>query len=318
MANRDFYDVIIIGGGVSGLSAGIYALRASMRTLLIEKSYAGGQINQTEAVENYPGFELINGFELTEKLINHAKGYNIEILSGEVEALIPGLEYHSVHLTDGQIFGSHAVIMATGGSPRKLGVPGEEEFYGKGVTYCAVCDGFFFRNKDVVVIGGGDTAVEEALYMAKLAAKVYVVHRRDTFRAGMLLQERLMAESKIEVLWNTVVSEIKAEGDLVSGVVIENVLTREQQFLSAEGVFILIGFKPNNQLVPIGTKMSEDGYVITDEKCETNTPGIFAVGDVREKYARQIVLSAADGCTAALAAAYHSEQRRVKCKLPTA
>lgn len=312
MANRDFYDVIIIGGGVSGLSAGIYALRASMRTLLIEKGITGGQINQTEAVENYPGFDIINGNELSEKLLHHAQGYKIEIVADEVKALIPGLEYHTVKMANGEVVKAYTIIMGTGGSPRKLGIPGEEAYYGKGVSYCAVCDGFFFRNKVVVVVGGGDTAVEEAIYLSKLASKVYIIHRRDTLRAGMILQERAKAEPKIKIQWNSVAREIKAENDLVCGVEIEHVVTGERQFLEAEGVFILIGFNPNNHLVPAGTKISEDGYVITDEKCETTTPGIFAIGDLREKYARQIVLSAADGCTAALAAAHYAEAKRIK------
>ena len=310
MANREFYDLIIIGGGPGGLTAGIYALRASMRTVLIEQGAPGGQVINSEAVENYPGFVNINGFELSQKFIEHARSYNLEILSQQVVKLEPGLAYHSVRLDSGESLKSHAVILATGGAPRKLNIAGEDELYGKGVSYCAVCDGFFFRNKKVVVVGGGDTAAEEALYLSKLTPKVSLVHRRDRLRASSILQERLKADPKIEILWNTVVTAIKADGDRVCAVEAQNVITGEVKGVETDGVFIFIGFEPQNELVPAGTKKNADGYVITDEKCETNIPGLFAIGDLRERYARQIVLSAADGCLAALAAAHWVETRR--------
>lgn len=310
MANREFYDLIIIGGGPGGLSAGVYALRASMRTLLIEKGAPGGQVTQSDEVENYLGFKHINGFELSQKFLEHAQAYNLEIISEEVTALEPGLEFHTLRMATGERLKSHAVILATGGSPRKLDIPGEDEFYGKGVSYCAVCDGFFFRKKTVVVIGGGDTAAEESLYLGKLAQKVYMIHRRDALRASMILQERLRAEHNIEILWNTLVTAIKANEEGVHAVDLQDTRTGEQCELATDGAFIFIGFEPNNQLVPAGTKMNADGYVITDEKCETNNPGIFAIGDLREKYAKQIILSAADGCTAALAAAHYVEMKR--------
>jgi thioredoxin reductase (NADPH) len=310
MANREYYDVIIIGGGPAGLSAAIYALRASMRTVLIEKASAGGQITLTDDVENYPGFKNINGYDLSEKFLEHAKSYNLEVLSQEATVLEPGLEWHTVQLDGDERLKSHAVILASGGLPRKLNIPGEDEFYGKGVSYCAVCDGFFFRNKIVVVVGGGDTAVEEALYLSKLAQKVHLVHRRDALRASMILQQRLRADKKIEILWDTIVTAIKSHLGEVSAVDLQNTQTEETRELATDGIFIGIGFDPNNQLVPAGTKVNSDGYVCTDEKCETNLSGLFAIGDLREKYGRQIVLSAADGCTAALAAAYYVEVKR--------
>lgn len=310
MANREYYDVIIIGGGPAGLSAAIYALRASMRTVLIEKASAGGQITLTDEVENYPGFKNINGYDLSEKFLEHAKSYNLEVLSREATVLEPGLDWHTVQLDGDERLKSHAVILASGGLPRKLNIPGEDEFYGKGVSYCAVCDGFFFRNKIVVVVGGGDTAVEEALYLSKLAQKVYLVHRRDALRASMILQQRLRADKKIEILWDTIVTAIKSHLGEVSAVDLQNTQTEETRELATDGIFIGIGFDPNNQLVPAGTKVNSDGYVCTDEKCETNLSGLFAIGDLREKYGRQIVLSAADGCTAALAAAYYVEVKR--------
>lgn len=310
MANREYYDVIIIGGGPAGLSAAIYALRASMRTVLIEKASPGGQVTLSDEVENYPGFKSINGYDLSEKFLSHAKSYNLEILSQEAAVLEPGLDWHTVQLDGDEKLKSHAIILASGGLPRKLNIPGEDEFYGKGVSYCAVCDGFFFRNKTVVVVGGGDTAVEEALYLSKLAQKVYLVHRRDTLRASMILQKRLEADNKIEILWDTIVTAIRSEEGQVSAVDLQGTQTEETRELAADGIFIGIGFDPNNQLVPAGIKVNSDGYVCTDEKCETSIPGLFAIGDLREKYGRQIVLSAADGCTAALAAAYYVEVKR--------
>ncbi len=310
MANRKYYDVIIIGGGPAGLSAAIYALRASMRTVLIEKASPGGQMTLTDEVENYPGIVNINGYDLSQKFLEHAKYYSLEVLSREATRLEPGLEWHTVHLDGDEHLKSHAVILASGGLPRKLNIPGEDEFYGKGVSYCAVCDGFFFRNKTVVVVGGGDTAAEEALYLSKLAQKVYLVHRRDALRAGMILQQRVKADRKIEILWDTVVTAIKGSAGQLSAVDLQNTQTEQIRELAADGVFIGIGFDPNNRLVPAGTKVNTDGYVCTDERCETNFSGIFAIGDLREKYGRQIVLSAADGCTAALAAAYHVEVKR--------
>ncbi len=310
MANREYYDVIIIGGGPAGLSAAIYTLRASMRTALIEKASPGGQITLADEVENYPGFKNINGYDLSEKFLDHAKSYNLEVLSREATVLEPGLDWHTVQLDGDERLKSHAVILACGGMPRKLNIPGEDEFYGKGVSYCAVCDGFFFRNKTVVVVGGGDTAIEEALYLSKLAQKVYLVHRRDALRASMILQQRLRADNKIEILWDTIVTAIKSHLGEVSAVDLQNTQTEETRELATDGIFIGIGFDPNNQLVPAGTKVNSDGYVCTDEKCETNLSGLFAIGDLREKYGRQIVLSAADGCTAALAAAYYVEVKR--------
>jgi thioredoxin reductase (NADPH) len=310
MANREFYDLIIIGGGPGGLSAGIYALRASMRTVLIEKSAPGGQVTQSDQVENYPAIKKASGYELAQNFLEHAGEYNLEILSQEVVSLEPGLDHHTVRLDNDETLKAHAIILATGGTPRKLEIPGEDEYYGKGVSYCGVCDGFFFRNKTVVVVGGGDTAAEEALYLAKITQKVYLVHRRDALRASMILQQRIKADPKIEILWNTLVTAVNADGDEVSTVKLKDVAMDESRELKADGVFIFIGFDPNNQLVPAGTKTNADGYVVTDQKCETNIDGIFAIGDLREKYARQIVLSAADGCTAALAAAHYVEFKR--------
>jgi len=310
MPASDLYDLVIIGGGPGGFTAGIYAKRAVLKTALIEKGAIGGQMTLTEMVENWPGLESIPGMELSERFLAHAQSYGLEVISQEVVAIEPGLDHHTVRLADNRIIPTHAVIIATGGSPRKLGIPGEKEYYGKGVSYCAVCDGFFFRNKTVVVVGGGDSATEESLYLAKLANKVYLVHRRDTFRAGMILQERVREQKKIEVIWNTAVKSIEADGHGVNGVVLEHLVTGEQRTLPTDGIFIFIGFTPNNQLVPASTAMDANGYVITDETCETNIPGIFVVGDLRHKFGKQIVIAAGEGATAALAVAHFVDRKK--------
>lgn len=319
MSQNEIYDLIIIGGGPGGLSAGVYAMRAALKTVLIELGVPGGQMVNSDEVDNYPGFVHITGAELSQKFTEHVQHYGLEIISREVTAIEPGLEYHQVRLDNGDCYRAHAIIIGTGGNPRKLNIPGEDVFYGKGVSYCAVCDGFFFRNKTVVVIGGGDTAAEEALYLAKLARQVYLVHRRDALRAGMILQQRVKEDCKIEILWNTVATEIKADEQGVNSVSLKDTKTGEPRELATDGVFIFIGFDPNNKLVPAGTKMNADGYVMTDEKCETNFSGIYVIGDLREKYARQIVIAAADGCTAALAAAHYVEAKKAGdavCELP--
>ncbi|MFW6372394.1 MAG: thioredoxin-disulfide reductase [Thermodesulfobacteriota bacterium] len=319
MSDNNIYDVIIVGGGPGGLSAAIYAMRAALKTVLVEMAVPGGQVALSDEVENYPGFEKITGSELSMKFSQHAQAYGLEMLSDEVTAVEPGLEYHTVKLAGGNILKSHAVILATGGSPRKLKIPGEDKYYGKGVSYCAVCDGFFFRNKTVVVVGGGDSAAEEALYLSKIAKQVYLAHRRDALRASMILQQRLKSECKIEILWNTVVTEIKADQSGVNAVALQDTQNGDARDLATDGVFVFIGFVPGNQLVPAGIKLNADGYVVTDDKCETQIPGIFVIGDLREKYARQIVVSAADGCTAALAAAHLVETKKGgldTCELP--
>jgi len=319
MSNEQIYDVVIIGGGPGGLSAGIYAMRAALKTVLVEKGVAGGQVTMSDEVENYPGFEHTSGAELSMKFVQHAESYGLEMRSQEVAEIEPGLDWHRVRLDDGQELKTHAVIMATGGSPRKLGIPGEDDFYGRGVSYCAVCDGFFFRDKTVIVVGGGDTAAEEALYLAKLAKKVYIAHRRDELRASKILQKRVLDDCKIEVLWNTVLTEILADESGVNGVRLKDTQTADERRMELDGVFIFIGFDPNNQIVPAGIKLNAEGYVVTDSHCETAIKGIYAIGDLREKTFRQIVIAAADGSVAALASAHYVEMRKGSpdtCELP--
>ncbi len=312
MRNAEPYEVIIVGGGPSGLAAGLYCKRAALKAVLFEKGLLGGQIAISKDVENYPGLEGITGFDLAEKMVNHARSFELDIVQEEVAEIRVGADYHSVRLANGDLHKTIALILALGGSARKLGIPGEQDYLGSGVSYCATCDAFFFRDKTVVVAGGGDTAVEEALYLSKVTKKVYVVHKRGTFKASRILQDRLMAEPKIEVIWNTILTEIKGDGKTVEGVSLKNTETGKTDTLSVDGVFIFIGYEPNNELIPPEIQMNERGYLITDEKCETNVPGVFAAGDLRQKFANQIVVAAADGCIAALAAAYYIEIQKTK------
>ncbi len=312
MADNETFDVIIVGGGPAGLAAGIYCQRAALKTVLFEKGLLGGQIAISKDVENYPGVEGITGFDLAEKMLGHARHFGLNVVQQEVAEVIAGPALHSVRLADGRLLRTVALILAAGGSVRKLGIPGEGEYLGLGVSYCATCDGFFFRGKTVVVVGGGDTAVEEALYLSRLVKKVYLVHRGSMLRASKLLQSRLMSESSIEIFWDTVITEIKGSGSSVESVSFENIRTRQKGELATDGVFIFIGYSPNNQLIPSEVRMNEQGFVITDEKCATNIPGIFAVGDIRQKFASQIVIAAADGCIAALAAAHYIEEYKAE------
>ncbi|HXY55873.1 MAG TPA: thioredoxin-disulfide reductase [Nitrospirota bacterium] len=310
MVNKETYEVIIVGGGPAGLAAGLYCNRAALKTILFEKGLIGGQIAISKEVENYPGVEGITGFDLAEKLVHHAQSFGLRIVQQEIAAVDAGPVLHSVRLANGDVFNSVALILALGGTARKLGIPGEAEYLGSGVSYCATCDGFFFREKTVVVVGGGDTAVEEALYLSRLTRKVYLIHRTNVLRASQILQGRLMTEPRIEVIWNTIITEIKGYGRTVGAVSFENTETGEKGVIPTEGVFIFIGYSPNNRLIPPAVRINEMGFVVTDEKCGTSVPGIFVAGDLRQKFANQIVVAAADGCIAALAAAHYIEAQR--------
>jgi thioredoxin reductase (NADPH) len=312
MAITETYEAIIVGGGPAGLGAGLYCKRAALKTVLFERGLLGGQIAISKDVENYPGVEGITGFDLAEKMIHHARSFGLSVIQEEVAAVDAGPDLHSVTLANGDVFRTVALILAVGGSVRRLGIPGEAEYLGTGVSYCATCDGFFFRDKTVVVVGGGDTAVEEALYLSRLTRKVSLVHRGDTLRAGKLLQDRLRAQPGIELIWNTIITGIRGDASGVNAVSFENTRTGQKGELATDGVFIFIGYSPNNQLIPSAVRMNELGFVITDEKCATNVPGIFAIGDLRQKFANQIVVAAADGCIGALAAAHYVEEYKAR------
>jgi len=304
------YDIIIIGGGPAGLSAGLYAMRAAMKTALIEKGSFGGQVSLTKEVENYLGFEEIGGIELSDKFLRHTESYGLEVIREEAVAVEPGFELHSVRLANGEALYAHAVILAAGGTPRRLGVPGEKRFFGRGVSYCAKCDGLFFKDQTVVVVGGGDTAAEEAAYLTKIARQVHMVNLESTLQASRILQQRLLSACNIQIHANTTVVEIRGNDQTVSEVLLSSLKTGKRWELQAEGVFVFIGLSPNNILVPAGIRMSAGGYVITNERRETDIPGIYVVGDLRRKYASQIAIAVSDGCIAALAAAQYVEMKK--------
>lgn len=314
MTVSESYEVIIIGGGPAGLAAGLYCQRAALKTVLFEKGLPGGQIAISKDVENYPGIEGITGFALAEKMLHHAQSFGLSVIQQEVVAVKTGPDKHTVELAGGDLLHADALILAAGGSARKLGIPGEAEYLGSGVSYCATCDGFFFRDKTTVVVGGGDTAVEEALFLSKIARSVLLVHRGAELRASKILQGRLLSEPKVQVIRNTLVTEIRGDDKAVTAVSFHNTETGSRGEIPAEGVFIFIGYSPNNQLIPPEVLMNEEGFVITDEKCETNVPGIFAVGDLRQKFANQIVVAAADGSIAALGAAHYLELKKARLK----
>lgn len=293
------YDVVIIGGGPAGLSAGIYTGRARLSSLLIEKMVLGGYIVNAELVENYPGFaEGISGLELAELMHKQATKYGLEILSAEVTGLELKGERKVVKTDDGN-FMAKAVIIAGGSERNQLGVPGEKEFTGKGVSYCATCDAYFFREQPVAVVGGGNAAINEALQLAKFASRVFVIHRREQLRATRILQERAFAEPKIEFLWNTTVEAIEGK-DMVKNLRLHNVLTGEKSTLDVSGIFVAVGFKPNTDYLRGILPLDATGAIITNEKMETGVPGIFAAGDIRSNSIRQVIAAAGDGAVAAI------------------
>jgi len=295
------YDVIILGGGATGLSAAIYAGRAMLKTLVLERLGSGGQILNTGEIENYPGFpEGVQGPELARLLEEQARKFGAEIRFDEATGVELSGDVKRVELSSGRL-SARAVIIATGASHNKLGVPGEEELAGRGVSYCAICDGNFFRGQDVVVVGGGDAAIDEGLYLTGIASRVTVVHRRDQLRASPMLQERAFANSKMEFLWSHIVEGIRGD-DEVEAVQVQNLETRESYKCSTAGVFIYIGFHPNTELFKGLVSMDERGRIITDIRMATDVPGIFACGDVRLYSDRQLGTAVGDGITAALSA----------------
>ncbi len=321
------YDVMIIGAGPAGLTAAIYAARAALKAAVMERELSGGgQIIDTYEVENYPGLPGISGFDLAEKFQEHAEKMGMETIVGEVRQIRraesveelrelkaagqelapqePGTtkladeeELWEVLLEDGTIYQTKTVVLATGARHRKLGVPGEKELTGVGVSYCATCDGAFFREKDVAVVGGGDVAVEDAIFLARLCRKVYVIHRRDTFRAAGSLSKRLMELPNVEIVWDTVVEEIcgNDQGNKVAGILTFNKKTGERQTIAVDGVFLAVGILPNTERFKGLLELDKGGYIQADETGSTSEPGIFAAGDVRTKALRQIITAAADG-----------------------
>ena len=296
--NANHYEVVIIGGGPAGFTAGIYTSRAKLNSLLIEKGLVGGQIGTAEVVENYPGFpDGIGGFELTDLMHRQATKFGLKTTIAEVTGIEPPEKQIVIKATEGD-YTAQAVIIASGSERRKLGIPGEEKFGGKGVAYCATCDAPLFREVHVAVVGGGDAAITEALHLAKFASKVTLIHRRNQLRASVSLQEQALSHPKIELIWDTVAEEIEGD-DLVKSIKLRQVKTGEKSNLEVGGVFVSVGLKPNTDYLKGVLKLDEGGHIITNEKMETEVPGIFAAGDVRLNSARQAITAAGDGATAA-------------------
>ncbi len=303
----DSYDIAIIGGGPAGLTAGLYAGRGGLRAAVIEKLAPGGLVANTERIDNYPGFpEGISGFELADRMRAQASRFGAEIVSDQAISLVPESKSFTVSLTSGKSIRAKAVIVATGAYPKQLGVPGERELLGKGVSYCAVCDGAFFRNQEVAVVGGGDSAVQEAVYLAGLCSKVTVVHRRSSLRAAESLQRLAFRNDRISFAWNRTVAAIEGR-ESVTGLRVRDKETGAEEILPAAGVFIYVGYSPNSTFIKDLVKLDETGYVITDDNMMASVPGIFAAGDVRKKLVRQISGAVGDAATAAVAAQQYIE-----------
>lgn len=305
MQSYDF-DVVILGGGPAGLSAGIYASRGAVSTALIDISMMGGQPSNYLELENYPGFPIIGGYDLMEKFEEHADKFGVlKFPMQEIENIDLKSNPKLIVTKEGE-FRAKSVIIACGAQPMKLGVPGEKEFVGRGVSYCAVCDGAFYKEKVVAVVGGGNAAVEEAMYLTKFADKVYVIHRRDELRADKIVQERAFKNEKIEFIWDSVVKEIKGD-DLVHTAVLENVKTKELSNLAVNGVFPYIGMVPNIEAVSGQVEQDAGGFILTDEAMKTSVEGVFAVGDVRKTPLRQVITAASDGAVGAVYAVKYIE-----------
>ncbi len=296
------FDVIIVGGGPAGLCAAMYAGRGMLRAVLLERGLTGGELLNTEKIEDYPGFISILGPDLAEKMTEHAVHFGADIRNEEVTTIVRRDDgIFEVTGMSGTVFTAPAVILTAGGTPVKLGVPGEAEFAGKGVSYCAVCDGAFFKGETIAVIGGGDAAVEEADYLTRYAEKVYIVHRRDSFRASRVVQDRALANPRIEVIWNSKVLEMAGNERGLTHLELENTITGTRSQLAVTGGFIFIGFTPNTGLVQHHFEHDAAGYIITNDRMETSIPGLFAAGDLRVQLTRQVTTAVGDATTAAIA-----------------
>lgn len=305
------FDVIIVGGGPAGMTAGMYAGRAMLKTVLFEKLIPGGQLNNTHRIENYPGYESIGGAELAEKFANHATAHGCEIRNewvNEVTCCEDG--HYKIVKTDRGEYKAKVVVMSPGGENRKLGVPGEVEFAGGGVSYCAICDGAFFKGEVIAVVGGGDAAVEESIFLTKFGKEVIVIHRRDELRAKKGLQEEAFENPKIRFIWDSVVEEVKGENHKVTNLQLKNVKTGDVSKLDVGAVFIFIGFTPNSAMLKENVKLNEEGYIIANERMETSIPGIYAVGDVKPNICKQVSVSVGEGTLAAVDAERYINEGR--------
>lgn len=292
------YDVIVIGGGPGGYTAALYAARANLSVAILEKLSPGGQMGTTDVIDNYPGFpQGVNGFELAMQMKEGAERFGAQTQLAEVTQVELAGQVKTVH-TSGGDYQARTVVLATGAHPRELGLPGERELRGRGVSYCATCDGMFYRGKTVVVVGGGNTAVSDVLYLSRLCEKVYLVHRRDTLRASKVYLDPLQKAENVEFVWDSEVKQLLRD-QAVTGVRVRNKKTGKERDIPCGGVFVAVGYLPNTQLYRGQVELDEAGYVLADETTQTNLPGVFAVGDLRKKPLRQVVTAASDGAVAA-------------------
>lgn len=311
---KKIYDVIIIGSGPAGMTAAVYTSRANLSTLMIERGIPGGQMANTEEVENYPGFGSILGPDLSAKMFEHAKKFGAEYAYGDIKEIIDNGDTKTV-VAGAKEYKAHSIIISTGAEYKKLGVQGEKELSGRGVSYCAVCDGAFFKDKELVVVGGGDSAVEEGVYLTRFASKVTIVHRRDQLRAQKILQERAFANEKVHFVWNHTVKEIKDKDGKVGSLTLVSTENGSEQEFTADGVFIYVGMLPLSKPFESLGITNENGYIETNERMETKVPGIFAAGDIREKTLRQIVTATGDGSIAAQAVQHYVEELKEELKV---
>ncbi|MEH7012109.1 thioredoxin-disulfide reductase [Neobacillus niacini] len=314
MSEEKIYDVIIAGAGPAGMTAAVYTSRANLSTLMIERGMPGGQMANTEDVENYPGFESILGPDLSTKMFEHAKKFGAEYAYGDIKEIIDNGDVKTV-IAGSKQYKAYSVIISAGAEYKKVGVPGEKELSGRGVSYCAVCDGAFFKQKELYVIGGGDSAVEEGVYLTRFASKVTIVHRRDELRAQKILQDRAFANEKIDFIWNHTIKSINDKEGKVGSVTLVSTQNGVEQELPADGVFIYIGMIPLSKPFTNLGITNENGYIETNEQMETKVPGIFAAGDIREKTLRQIVTATGDGSIAAQSAQHYVEELKEELKI---
>lgn len=307
MSEEKIYDVIIIGAGPAGMTAAVYTSRANLSTLMLERGVPGGQMANTEEVENYPGFDHILGPELSTKMFDHAKKFGAEYAYGDVKEVIDGKEYKTIKAGSKE-YKARSIIISAGAEYKKIGVPGEQELGGRGVSYCAVCDGAFFKGKELLVVGGGDSAVEEGVYLTRFASKVTIVHRRDELRAQKILQDRAFANEKIDFIWSHTVKQINDKDGKVGSITLVSTKNGEEMEFPADGVFIYIGMVPLTKPFESLGITNSNGYIETNEQMETKVPGIFAAGDIREKTLRQIVTATGDGSIAAQNAQHYVEE----------